>query len=151
MGLAGLDDDDVEAERQERQRPAVGKGAGRDHRPSRVSNVAALAVVDGFLGEAESPRAAEADLDDHEASGRGWAGVDCDEVELVAADADVPGEDGPALGFEAMRDERLRLVASKLSGSAGARRSSSRAIHAPIVAARGLSPIYGPLSRAHRA
>ena len=64
-----------------------------------------LAVVDGLLGQPELAAGAPADLDDDERRRR--TRVDRHEVELVATDMDVPGQDGPASLREPVGDERL--------------------------------------------
>jgi hypothetical protein len=97
MCLAGLDDHDVKPEWQLRDRPAVPERPCRDDRPGGVAEVAALAEVDCLLGKPEPPRAASADLDDHEARRCRRTGVDGDQVDLVTTDAHVSGEDRPAL------------------------------------------------------
>ena len=148
LRLTGLDDDDVESEGELRERPAVGKRARGDHRPRSVAEMAALAVVDGLLGQAEAARPAHPDLDDHEASPSGWARVDGHEVDLVPPDADVPGEDRPALLGETPRDERLGLVAGQLGD--GARTSGDWAIHAAIVAVAAYPRITSRSTAAHQ-
>ena len=89
-----LDHDQVEPDRQPRQVDAVGQHASIEQAVRRHPDVRPLAVVDGLLRQPEAPRRAPADLDDHERGRR--TRVDRHEIELVAADMDVPGQDGPA-------------------------------------------------------
>ena len=86
-------------ERSVRERAAVDEPVGRRPDPD------ALAMVDGLLGQAEVPIGAPADLHDHE-RGR-WTRVDRHEVQLVATDMDVPGQDGPTGVRQTCRDQRL--------------------------------------------
>ena len=97
-----------------------GQGAGGDHRPGRVAEVAALPEVDGLLREAERTRRAQPHLDDDEARPR-RARVDRDQIELVATDMDVPGQDRPAVPVQAFRHERLGVVAGALRRGPGSR------------------------------
>ena len=92
--------------------------------------MAPLPEVDGLLREAERPGRAEPDLDNHQAPRR--ARVDRHEIELVATDMDVPGQDRPAGHGQPLRDEGLGVVA----GSLGPRSAPNGrlAIHARIVA-----------------
>jgi len=103
----GLHDDEIEPEAQPRQRTPVGKASRGDHRPGRVAHVTPLPEVDGLLREAERPRAPQPDLDDHELRRRRRARVDRHEIELVATDMDVPGQDGPTGVRQAGGDQRL--------------------------------------------
>ena len=65
----------------------------------------ALAVVDGLLGQPEARDPLASGPPRHERGGR--ARVDRHEVELVATDMDVPGQDGPTGVRQARRDQRL--------------------------------------------
>ena len=69
-------------------------------------------MVDGLLGQAVGAAVPPADLDDDERS-RG-TGIDGHDVELVAADVDVPGEDRPAGIGQAIGDEGLGGIAGLL-------------------------------------
>lgn len=130
IGLARLDDDKVESEAQGWEGPSVRQRAGRHHRPGGIPEMAALPEVDRFLGQPERPGCAQADFDDHESLWR--ARVDRHEIELVATDMDVPGEDRPAGLRQPFRDEGFGTIA----GSLGPRAASNHhlAIHARIVA-----------------
>jgi hypothetical protein len=107
-----LDDDDVESGRQRGQSSPVRQRPVGEHRPRGVADPPTLAVVDGFLRQAEASRGAEADLDDDESARR--ARVDRHEIELVATDMDVSGQDGPTLRRQAFCDEGLGAVAGPL-------------------------------------
>ena len=130
----GFDDDEVEPQTQPRQRTPVGEAARGDHRPGRVAHVTPLPEVDGLLREAERARAPQPDLDDHELRRRRRARVDRHEIELVATDMDVPGEDRPALLREPFRHEGFGVVAEPLRRRPGPGESFGLAIHREIVA-----------------
>ena len=62
-----------------------------------------LSVIHGLLGQAESARGSPADLDDHQ---RGWrTRIDRHEIQFVAADMDVPGQNGPTTCQEPDQDQ----------------------------------------------
>ena len=87
-------------------------------------------MVKGLLGEAKIPSAAPADLDDHQARWR--TRVDRHEIELVATDMDVPGQDGPACFAQPSSDQILGGVTRQLSGrSTGC---GAPTIHRPMIA-----------------
>ena len=119
--IAGLDDDQVEPERQPRHRRSIRQHAPIEQPVGGRPDADALAMVDGLLGEAEVPAGPPANLDDDERRGR--TRVDRHEVELVATDMDVPGQDGPAGVRESRSDERLggiaRLLCRRSSRFAG--------------------------------
>ena len=133
--VAGLHDHQVESQRQMWDRLTVRKrtaieqavGGGPDPRP--------LPVVDRFLGQAERTSGPPADLDHHERPGR--TRVDRHEVELVATDMDVPGQDGPTGVRETHRDDRLGGIARLLGRRS--RRSAGLVRHGGSVA-RGPYP-----------
>jgi hypothetical protein len=110
--VSGLDHDEVEAKWQARHRLAIRErapveqavGCGADSRP--------LAMIDRLLGQAEVAAVTPADLDDDER--RRWTRVDRHEIELVTADMDVPGQDGPTSFRQARCDERLGAVTRQL-------------------------------------
>jgi len=129
-GRIRLDDDEVESRWERRQGSPVRERARRNDRPGSVAEVAALPEVDGLLGESERARPSGPDLDDHEAGRR--ARVDREDVQLVMADADIPGEDRPALLGQPFGDEGLGAVADPLRRRA--RTSHGRSIHEGIVA-----------------
>ena len=131
----GLHDDEIEPEAQPRQRTPVGKASRGDHRPGRVAHVTPLPEVDGLLREAERPRAPQPDLDDHELRRRRRARVDRHEIELVATDMDVPGQDRPTLLHEPFRHEGLGVVAEPLRRGAVPGESAGLAVHRGMVPA----------------
>ena len=96
----------------------------------------ALAVVDGLLGQAEVAAGPPADLDDDQRRGR--TRVDRHEVELVATDMDVPGQDGPAGFREPRSDERLGGITRLLRRRP--RRVAGSVRHAGIVAVGAYRP-----------
>ena len=79
-----------------------------------VAHPGALAVVHGLLGQPEVAPSAPAHLDDDERPRR--AGIDGDDVQLVAADTDGPREDRPAGGDQAVDDDLLRGIARPALG-----------------------------------
>ena len=87
-----------------------GVPSGRPPAPSspadRAAQGRALAVVEALLGQPEVAPAAPAHLDDHERARR--AGIDPDQVQLVAPDRTLRAEDLPALRDEPARDHALR-------------------------------------------
>ena len=102
-------------------------------------------MVDRLLGEAEVPAGPPADLDDHQRRGR--TGVDRDEVELVATDVDVPGQDGPTQVPETRSDECLGGIAGPLC--CRSRRIAGSVRHPGIVAIGAYPPRIWRPSRSH--
>jgi hypothetical protein len=86
-------------------------------------------MVDGLLGQAETSARAPAHLDDDERGGR--TRVDRHEIEFVATDMDVPGEDGPARRAEMIGNERFGGITHQLRP--GPRPSDRWTIHTDIV------------------
>ena len=124
-----FDDDQVDPDRQSRDRPSVGQAVleqPADGRPQ----VGTLAVVEGLLGEPEIPPAAPADLDDHQ--GRWRTRVDRHEIELVATDMDVPGQDGPAFFAQPSSNQILGGVTRQLSGRSTG--GGAPTVHRPMIA-----------------
>src|SRR5438046_5716229 len=70
-------------------------------------------MIDGLLGQAEGAVGAPSNLDRNEHRLR--SRVDRHQVELVATDVDVSGEDGPADRCKTLGDEVLRSVSVSLS------------------------------------
>jgi DNA-binding PadR family transcriptional regulator len=101
----GLHDHKVEPQRQMRQGRAIGQRTAIEQAECGRPNAGALAVIDRLLWQAEPASGAPADLDDHERGRR--TRVDRHEIELVATDMDVPGQDGPTGFREARGDEAL--------------------------------------------
>jgi hypothetical protein len=103
----GFDDDEIDAHGQARRRGSV-RQADLQQPADRSANVAALAVIERLLRQAEGALTAPADLDDHECRWR--TRVDRHDIELVATDMDVPGEDGPSRCDQTRTDEGLSGV-----------------------------------------
>ena len=127
-----LDDDQVEPKRQPRHRRAVGSKAAFNELPPSPSHERALAMVDRLLGKPVRAAAAPADLDHHERGRR--ARVDRHEIELVAADMDVPGENRPTGVDQPTGNERFRGIARDLRRGSGPieRLSGHRRIFAAV-------------------
>ena len=139
----------VDPDRQPRDRPAVGQPVleqPADGRPQ----VRSLAMVEGLLGEAEVPTAAPADFDHDQARRR--TRVDRHEIELVATDMDVPGQDCPALLAQPSGDQLLGGVTRQLSGRSSG--GGTPTVHRPMiadVACRTITRFFPPtLRRLHR-
>ena len=92
--IARFDDDQVEAERQRWERGPVRQRPALEQPVRRGPHADTLAMVDGLLGQTEVAAATPPDLDDHER--RRWPRIHGHEVDLAAADVDIPREDGPA-------------------------------------------------------
>ena len=132
---SGSTDDEVEPEREGARNGVDPSGS----RPSSSSAQAAATEVRRACGGRPSPpaspksrRRAPADLDDHERRRR--ARVDRHEVELVATDMDVPGEDGPAGFAQPRADESLGGVTRELRRRS--RPSGGLAVHRRMRASR---------------
>jgi hypothetical protein len=102
-----------------------------DQPPDGRPKVTPLAMVECLLGEPEVTAAPPADLDDDE--GRRRARVDRHEIELVATDMDVPGQDGPTGLEQSDEDQRFGGVTCLLC--LGPCRDADRAFHGPMVTA----------------
>ena len=124
----------VDPDRQLR-RPDAARQAVLEQPADSRPEVSPLAVVEGLLGQPEVAAPTPADLDDHE--GRRRARVDRHEVELVATDMDVPGQDGPARFGQPRRDERLGGVTRELRRRS--RPSGGSAVH-PTMLPDGAHP-----------
>jgi hypothetical protein len=112
-GLVGrLDEHEVEPEREVRERLAVREAAPVEQPERGVPHPSSLPPVERLLRQPEVTPRAPADLDRDEGGGR--AGVDRHDVQLVAADVEVPGEDRPAACLEAGRDESFGGVTRML-------------------------------------
>jgi hypothetical protein len=139
-----LDDDQVEAQSQVRDEGAVRQATVLDELVRSGANGTPLAMVDGFLGEAEIAPRAPAHLDDDEGGRR--TRVDGHEIELVATDVDVPGEDDPAGVGQPDGDQLFRGVTRALRRRSCP--SSGSTVHAGIVAG---APLLGINQRSSRA
>lgn len=130
--------DEVNPDGQSRRGASIGQ-AVLDQPPDGRPKVAALAMIECLLGEAEVTPAPPADLDDDE--GRRWARVDRHEIELVATDMDVPGHDGPTSFCEPRGDQRFGGI-TRLLGRRS-RRVAGSVRHAGIVAVGPYRPLTG--------
>ena len=83
----------------------------------RLVDAGSFPVVDRLLGETESARTPPADLDDDQRGRR--TRVDRHEIELMAADMDVSGQDGPSGHDQPVLDERLGSVTRQLGRCPG--------------------------------
>jgi hypothetical protein len=93
---AGLHDDQVEADREWRQRRAIRQAAGLAKRECRTVQARPLATVDGFLGQPEVTPRPPPHLDHDER--RRWTRVYRQQVDLRAADAKLSRQDAPTGG-----------------------------------------------------
>jgi hypothetical protein len=110
--------DEVEAERQARQRLA-GQRAVVQQAVRAGADPRSLSMVHRFLGQPEFACAAPANLD-HDKRGR-RAGINRDEVQLEAAHPHVAPEDRPPCRLEPARDFILGGVTASLSIGSGSR------------------------------
>jgi len=104
-----LNEHEIEPQREVWQRPAVREPAAVEQAESGLAHPSPLPPVERLLGQSEFAPRAPADLDGHEGPAR--ARVDGNDVQLVTADVEVPGEDRPAEGLEAGGDQRLGRIA----------------------------------------
>ena len=110
VSRAPIDDDEVNAARQPSK--LVGKCTALGNRPHCAVQVANLASVDTFLGLAEATTGCAADFDEDKLSGR--AGIDRQQVDLVAADTHIARDDGPLQRAQMIDDGVLGGRASSL-------------------------------------
>ena len=127
----GLDGNDVETQRKRRNRRPIRERDAVEQRVRRTAQVPSLAVVDRLLSQPEVAAASPADLHDHEHRRR--TRVDRHEVELVATDMDVPGQDGPAQVAQPRTDEGLGGVTRELRRRS--RPGGGSAVHESMVSA----------------
>jgi hypothetical protein len=132
---ARLNHHEVEPQREARKTLTTRQSANLDQRIGRTPEVRSLAMIDGLLGESEVAARAPAHLDDDEEGG--GTRVDRHEIELVATDMDVPGQDGPAALGQQDGDQLFGGI-TRLLG----RRScpSSGWTSHPTIVAEGSSP-----------
>jgi hypothetical protein len=146
-GRVGLHRDEVEAERKRRNRRPIREWRTVEQGVGGTAQMAAFAMVDGLLRQAEVAATTPADLDYDEVRRR--ARVDRHEIELVATDMDVPGQDGPAHCGQPVGNQRFGGITRLLRRRA--RPSGRSTIHARIVAVPGLPAIDGDFARRSRA
>jgi len=103
--VARLDHHEVEPQRQTWDGLSVGERAAVEQAVRRGPDPRPLAVVHRLLGKPERAAGPPPNLDHDQGSWR--ARVDRHEVELVATDMDVPGQNGPTGIRETCRDNRL--------------------------------------------
>src|SRR5256714_10796088 len=108
----GLDEHEIEAEREVRQQSAVGKPAAVEQPERGVANPAPFPPVERLLSEAEvAPRSpTDLDRDQHRRRPR----VDRDDVQLAPTHADVAGQHGPAGRRKVVCDGDFGRVAQHL-------------------------------------
>ena len=109
MRTAGLDDDQVESQGQVRHRRPVREDATLEQAVRGGPNARAFPVIDGLLRQAERPDSLR-QRTSTATRVRGGPGIDRHEVELVATDVDVPGEDDPACRGQTVGDQGLGAV-----------------------------------------
>jgi hypothetical protein len=141
-----LDDHEIEPERQVRHRLAARQRTSIEQTVGRRANPRSLAMVNGLFRQAEGSARSPADLD-HDERGRRTR-VDRHEVELVATDMDVPGQDGPTGFREARSDERLGGITRQLGRRS--RRVAGLICHRRMVASGAYLPRIDPASRPWR-
>jgi hypothetical protein len=110
--VARLHYDQIEPKRQMRQRRTVRQGATLEESEGRRPDPRPLAVIDGLLGQAEVSASAPANLDGNERGRR--PRIDGHDVQLVAADADVPGQDRPTGRGQSVGDELFGSIPRSL-------------------------------------
>jgi hypothetical protein len=126
----GLNGDQVEAHRKRRNHRAIRQRGAVQQRMGGTVQVSALVVIDGFFREPEVPPPSPPDFDDYQAP---WgAGVDRDQIDLVAADVHVPAKERPACCDQPIRNQPLGRIAGALRR--GSLPTDRTTVHRPIVA-----------------
>jgi len=110
---ARLDDHQIEARGQPRDSLSARHDAHIAKARQRFTKDHTLSVRDRLFGEPEFAACAVAHFNDHEFTRR--AGIDREDVELCAANAEVSGQDRPSEAGQPIGDERLRRVTGELS------------------------------------
>ena len=108
----GLDDDEIQSQRERRNQCPVRKGALRSKRLCGTTEPDAFPGVHRLLGSPEFPGRPGPDLHDHE-PGR-QREVDGNDVQFGPADADLAAEDPPSGGDEPVRHQLLSCVSDLL-------------------------------------
>jgi hypothetical protein len=127
--FTGLNDDQIEPDRQPRYDGTAGQHAPIEQPVRREPDARALAVIHGLLAEAETARRPPTHFDDDERARR--TRVDRHEIELVASDMDVPGQDGPTGLEQSTEDQRFGGVTCLLGLRPG--RDPDRTFHGATV------------------
>jgi hypothetical protein len=112
QAVARLDDDQVEPHGQGREASAARQHACLTQSKRCPAQPRSLAVVHGFLGESIVTPSAPAHLDDHQRCRR--SRVNGQQVNLRAADADLPAEDAPSPGREVRGNPFLSSITGTL-------------------------------------
>ena len=137
--VPGLYDDEIESQRQPGQGRSVRKRPSIQQPVRGGAHPGAFAMIDGFLREAERTTGSPANLHEHERLRR--ARVDRHDVQFIAADMDVTGQDDPTGSLKSRGDQCLCRIAHLLSSRS--RRVIGSIRHLDIVA-RGPYPARIP-------
>ncbi|HEX9045257.1 MAG TPA: hypothetical protein VF802_09540 [Candidatus Limnocylindrales bacterium] len=129
-GLPGtrgwLGDDEIDGGIRAGEGSPIGKSADREEAQQPGADVVAFSTVECLFGQAELAARSPANLDGDQPARR--PRVESHDVELVAADADLPREEGPSEAFEMGGHECFGRVATGLLEGRRVRRGS-RARH----------------------
>jgi hypothetical protein len=139
----GLDDHEIEPQWESRNGGTIRKSPTIEEAKRRRPHPRPFAVIDGLLGQAVSAAGAPTHLDDDQRGRR--TRVDRHEIEFVATDMDVPGQDGPTQVPETRSDECLGGIAGPLC--CRSRRIAGSVRHPGIVAVGAYPPRIGRPSR----
>ena len=135
----GLDDHEIEPQWESGNGGTIRKSPTIEEAKRRRPHPRPFAVIDGLLGQAVSAAGAPTHLDDDQRGRR--TRVDRHEIEFVATDMDVPGQDGPTSFHESRGDELFGGI-TRLLGRRS-RRVAGSVRHAGIVAARPYRALMG--------
>ena len=108
QAVAGLDNDQVEAQREPGEMGAARQVADLAEREARAVHARSLSPVDGVLRQSEVTAGTPAHLDDDQRSWR--PRVDGDDVQLGSPHSDMRRQDLPAEPFQMARDHRLGRI-----------------------------------------
>lgn len=125
-GDGRLDDDEIDTNRVTGERKPVRERSGLYEATDRGPQVPPLAPVERLLGQTVIPPRPPADLNEHDTGRR--PRIERHEVDLLAADPDVAGQDRPAERDEPLGCEHLSGIAGPLCRRAPAR---STIVHPP--------------------
>jgi hypothetical protein len=127
--FAWLDDHQIEPDREPGDRSPAGQDAQIEQPIRGQLHPRALAVIDRLLADPEAARRPPTHFHDDERARR--TRVDRHEIELVATDMDVPGQDGPTSLQQPDDDERFGGVTCLLRQRPC--RGGDRTFHADMV------------------
>jgi hypothetical protein len=151
VGIGRLDDDQVDAQRETRQRPTAGQASALEEPADRAAEPRTLTPIDRFLGQPVVTATAPADLDDHELRWR--TRIDRDDIELTSAGPHIPGQDRPSSGLEAVRRDlfghRTGIAWHRLMIGRDDRRGLDRALRVQAMSSVDRFPV-GVVARADR-